>query len=438
MIPVESAAHVPATERAFGQHRRGALFVIPSRGVVSAGPQALWIEAAWWAEAARRRFGDAWLVTPNGVLTAEQARAAASRTPGRAGRRARWRRLVPRVAATARKDAIEVVRAARFHRAALEGPWDDVHLAFVWQHHQLFHWAGFAAAQRFAAPLVLFVDAPLAWEAEKWGVRRPGWKWFIERFGEYPQLRRADLVACVSEEVAGEVAARGVSERRILVTPCSVDTGVFRPSTDSTAIRREYGFENSVVVGWVGSFRRFHGVELILRAFAQRQDALPNAALMLVGDGLERERMECLARELGIRRIRFTGMVSHERVPAHLAAMDIAVVADPAIAGFHYSPLKLKEYMACSCAVIAPDSGQPARWLRNGQDALVIPAGNHVELAEALQRLYQDEALRRRLSGAARRRVEQEGSWDSQVERVALALDALRAAENRARGHRSH
>ena len=116
------------------------------------------------------------------------------------------------------------------------------------------------------------------------------------------------------------------------------------------------------------------------------------------------------------------GTVDHDELPGYLAAMDAALVLAPTGAGFHYSPLKLAEYLAAGVAVIAPAVGQLPERLTDGVDALLVPPDDPVALATALTRLRDDPALAGRIGTAGRATAETEWSWDHQVRRV---LDAL-------------
>ena len=153
------------------------------------------------------------------------------------------------------------------------------------------------------------------------GSTRPGWGRTLERMAEQPALGAASLVASGSDLVAEQVHRLGVAEKRILVTPTGVDLDLFAERPDPRALRQRLGLEGRFVVGWVGSFRRFHALEQAIDAVA----ALDNAALLLVGDGPERPRIEQLTRERGITAA-FTGTVPHADLPGHLAAMDVALV----------------------------------------------------------------------------------------------------------------
>jgi len=398
---------------------------MPTPATGATGPVAVWLTAAGWAEAARRRWGQAWLVTPEGTFGPEEARALATAPRPPARPRQGWRRRVPALLGTAKKDLRDLLRAWRFRDAALDGPWASARLAFVVQHHEIFQRAGFRAARAARVPLVLFVDAPLVWEAAQWGVRRPGWGRLLERLGESPQLRAADLVACVSEEVAQQAIRLGARPERVLVTPCSVDVETFSPQVDGHGVRERYGLGARTVVGWVGSFRRFHGVDLLLRAFSQVQRAHPELALLLVGDGFERPQAERIAAELGMTPAVFTGAVPHTEVASHMAAMDVAVVVDPGHAEFHYSPLKVREYLACGLAVVAPRSGQLAELLGDAGAALLVPPGDEPALAGALRDLAGDPDLRQILGTRGRELMERSGTWHHQIARVEAALEDL-------------
>ncbi len=382
----------------------------------------MWMAVAGWAAAGRAIWGRSWLVTPEGVLTPEEARALASRRRGSGKISSPWRRFVPRVLKTAAKDMREWRRAARFTRDMPHGDWEGHNLAFVWQRHDLFQRAGHNLARRLGVPLVLCVDAPVVWEARRWGVRRPGWGRLLERVGEDPLLRSADLVVCVSEEVAEKVARRGVSSDRILVTPNGVDVHLFNPDVSGSAVRERYSLGNSFVLGWIGSFHKFHGLDLAIEAAAALQEDLPELTLLLVGDGLDRARIEAQGRRLGLSNVVFTGTVDHSDIPSHIAAMDVSLVLSPNDEAFHYSPLKLREYMACGRPVIVPRTGELRHFISDGEDGLLVEPGDVSTLVAAVRRLYEHPDLRASMGAEARSKMVREGSWERQVQRTFEAL----------------
>jgi len=262
------------------------------------------------------------------------------------------------------------------------------------------------------------VPATLVWERERWGITRPRWADALERVGEQRALRETDLVACGSTAVVEEVTRMGVPEDRTIVTPTGVDLSLFDRVGDAGALRARLGLDGQFVVGWVGSFRRLHAIEQAIEATA----GLEGATLLLVGDGPERPRIEELARARKVPVV-FTGTVPHDELPLHLAVMDAALVVAAPDAAFHYSPLKLAEYLAAGLPVVAPRVGQPAVRLVDGVDALLVDAGDVPAIGAALRVLRDDPARRAEIGRAARATAEANWSWDDQVRRVIAAVE---------------
>ncbi len=397
---------------------RGAILVLPTSTEGQLGPVAAWMSAAGWASAVKRVVGEAWLVTTAGLVDPDEARRQGSRPALSPSSASTWHRRVPTPVKTALKDVRQRQRAHAFS-VDPNGPWQGHDIAFVWQRHELFHDAGIRLARTLQVPSVLFVPAALMWEAGEWGVQRPGWHRWLEQHGEAPALRAADLVACGSEIVAEQVQRLGVPDARILITPTGVDLDLFgkpRPADTSTPMRTALGLDDRFVVGWVGSFRPFHALDVAVESMAQ----VDGAALLLVGDGPERDSVEALARSRRVHVVT-TGTVPHTELPDYLGVMDVGLVVAAPGQTFHYSPLKLAEYLAAGVPVVAPRVAQIAARVTDGEEALLVPAGDAEALTGALIRLRDDPALRRRLSTKAQS-VATDWSWDRQVERILAAL----------------
>ncbi len=401
--------------------RRGAILVLPTTLAGERGPVAAGVSTAGWASGFRRALGEAWIVTPAGVVDSEELRRRASDANLAPPTGTRWRHRIPLVPKTAVKDVREWGRAQAFRIDA--SPWRDHDVAFVWQRHELFQTGGLRLAVALGVPSVLFVPAPLVWQASQWGVRRPGWGRWLERVGERTPMRSADIVACGSAAVAEQVSRIGVEDRRIVITPNGADPGFFRrsPDRDTESIRRRLGLEGRFVVGWVGSFRRFHALEHAVDALV----GIENATLLLVGDGPERARIQQLARDRNVNVV-CTGTVPHDAVPEHLAAMDVALVLSAGEQPFHYSPLKLAEYLAAGVAVIAPRVGDLPDQIEDGVDAVLVNPGDTGQLASALRRLREDPDERDRLGRAANVGAADRWSWDRSVQLVLAAADRCR------------
>ncbi len=303
--------------------------------------------------------------------------------------------------------------------------------AFVWRHHDLFHRAGETRARTSSVPVIEYVHAPVVWEASRWGVTRPGWSGLLERFGESPQLRQADVVACVSEEVRIEVERLGVAAGRTVVSPMGVDPERFRPSSDPGR-RATHAQLGDFIIGWVGSFRRFHALDLLLESLGQLRRQGCAAGVVMVGDGAELSRLRALVADQGLSEwVGFAGQRPNTELPALLSTFDAAVVTAAAAQPFHYSPLKLREYMAVALPVVGPRIGEVARLLDDGKTGLLYESGDVAGLTAQLGRLAEDSDLRARLGKAARQEVLATGTWDAVSANVlkAIGLSGRRAPD---------
>ena len=374
------------------------------------------LSTAGWLAACERVVGPSWLVTPEGVLDADAARRLASGAHLAPSESSSLASRLPLLVKTAVKDLRQYARGSSFE-VDVDGPWRGAPMSFVWQRHELFHTAGLDLADALGVPSVVFAPAVAVWEAKRWGVARPGWGSLVERLGEAPSLRRASVLACGSDEVAAEAVRIGADPDRILITPTGVEIEPPATPGDGKAVRTRLGLGDAFVLGWVGSFRPFHALHRLVEAAA----GLEGVTLLLVGDGPERPAVEARARELGVRAV-FTGTVPHLDLLRYLAAMDAAAVIAPDHGEFHYSPLKLAEYLAAGLPVVAPDVETVSSRLRHDEHALLVAPADRSALRSSIVRLRDDPALRDRLGAAGRAEVEARWSWDEQVRRVVEAL----------------
>ena len=95
--------------------------------------------------------------------------------------------------------------------------------------------------------------------------------------------------------------------------------------------------------------------------------------------------------------------------------MDVAIVTARAGQGFHYSPLKLREYLAAGVAVVAPRTGEIPATVTDRVTARLYAPGNAAALADALRELHDDAAERARIARAGRRYALEHCTWDAQL-----------------------
>lgn len=203
-------------------------------------------------------------------------------------------------------------------------------------------------------------------------------------------------------------------------------------------LRQELGLGGKFVVGFIGSFYAWEGLDVLLRAYPLLAREVPEAEILLVGGGQEDSALRALARDLGIEsHVRFTGRVPHDAVDQYYALMDLACFPRKAIRLTELvTPLKPLEAMARGLACVASDVGGHRELIRPEETGFLFRAGDEEDLARTVARLA---ARRRQLEpvvAAARRFVESERTWKASVARYAPIYEALVGA--RAAAHPAH
>jgi glycosyltransferase involved in cell wall biosynthesis len=160
---------------------------------------------------------------------------------------------------------------------------------------------------------------------------------------------------------------------------------------------------------------------------------IEGAALALAGgpdDQAEALRARWRGHGLPAARFLYAGQIAPERVPLVLAALDAAVMPFPWTEHFAWyaSPIKLFEYMAAGCAIVATDLPSTAEVVTDGETALLVPPSDVDALAAALERLRADPALRAQLGSAARALALREHTWAGRAAHILSALEEARHA----------
>lgn len=295
---------------------------------------------------------------------------------------------------------------------------------FIYERYSLWAVAGSQIAGRSSLPQVLEVNAPLAYEEQVYraGLTFPRWA----RSMEHRVWRKADVVIPVSAALRERMVAARVGAERIHVLPNAVDTDLFRPDVDGHGVRDRFQLDDRFVVGFVGSFKAWHGIDLLIDAFHDLHQSDPSTHLLLVGDGPLREALNQQVRRLGMEEaVTFAGGIPHGEIPQYLAAMHATVAPYPALEEFYYSPLKLFEYMAAGRAVVSSRVGQVAEVITDAVNGLLFSPGDRTGLVECMQRLRKNPELRTQLGRNAAAACSH-NTWQQHALKVVEWVEALK------------
>lgn len=290
----------------------------------------------------------------------------------------------------------------------------------IYERYNLYLLSGLMIKRRFKLPLLVEVNAPLVDERIKHGgLGLPA----LGRWAEALVWRGADVVLPVTEVLAEHVMRCGVPTDRIVVIPNGINESHFARAPSHSAAQAALGWSGATVLGFTGFVRDWHGVDKVVRWIASPQ-APAVARLLVVGDGPARADLEALARSLNVAdRVRFTGVVPRDQVPALVAAFDVAL--QPAVVAYA-SPLKLFEYLAMGKAVIGPRQPNLEEILSHGDNALLFDAERPGALEDVLTELCSNVALRARIAEGARQTIKLRGlTWGANAAKVVRLAQAL-------------
>jgi glycosyltransferase involved in cell wall biosynthesis len=275
----------------------------------------------------------------------------------------------------------------------------------VYERCNLYFLAGSLLARRHGARLYLEVNAPLAEERERHGgLRLPGLARRLERW----TWRSATRVFPVTQVLADILAENGVEPARISVIPNGIDLQRY-PPRPATA--------RPITLGFTGFVRAWHRLDTVIEGLAKSTLSQP-VTLSIVGEGPACRDLALLARQLGVAdKVRFTGLVLPVDIPAVTCGFTIALQPS---ATAYASPLKIFDYMAASCAIVAPDQPNIREILAHEHTALLFDPSVPGAMWACVERLIGDAALRQRLGAAARAELERQNyTWAGNAARVA-------------------
>jgi len=285
---------------------------------------------------------------------------------------------------------------------------------FVYERYSLFNFAGVVAARLCGKPLILEVNSPFALEQSRDRdirlVRLAAWS-------ERLICNAASRVIVVSTPLRRIMINAGVSASRLVVMSNGVAVDRFQPRIAPPDLRDSLGLNSAIVIGFIGWFRKWHGLELLLEAFHRSGLAARNAKVLLIGDGQAMRDLQEYVATHGLREsVIFTGPLPHTQVPAYLDLIDIAV--QPA-ANEYCCPMKILEYMALGKPIVAPRQENIQDLLREGEEALFFTPGDAASLASALATLVNDREEAARMGRKGREAIEGRGYlWTVNARRV--------------------
>lgn len=274
-------------------------------------------------------------------------------------------------------------------------------------------WAG----RRFGIPVVYEMRA--SWEdaaVDHGSTAEGSLRYRLSRHLESFALHRADHVTTICEGLRSDIIARGVAADRVTIIPNAVDVERFKfCAAPDLALRRQLRLEDTVVLGFAGSFYGYEGLDLLLDAVPLLAQKYPKLRVLLVGGGPQADALQAQAHRLGIaERVVFTGRVPHGEVQRYYELIDVLIYPRRSMRLTEMvTPLKPLEAMAQGRLLVASDVGGHRELIRDGLTGVLFAAGDSGALAGAVERVLESPGEWPRMKAEGRRFVETERTWAS-------------------------
>jgi PEP-CTERM/exosortase A-associated glycosyltransferase len=274
-------------------------------------------------------------------------------------------------------------------------------------------------ARRLGIPMAYEVRA--FWEdaaVDHGSTREGSARYRLTHWLETRALRQAQQVFTICEGLRGDIVGRGIASDKVAVIPNAVDLEAFTvDGKPDGVLKSQLGLGRGEVIGFIGSFYAYEGLDLLLDAMPRLLALQPDASVLLVGGGPQAAALKAQVRRLDlVDKVVFTGRVPHNDVQRYYDLIDVLAYPRHSMRLTELvTPLKPLEAMAQGRMLVASDVGGHRELIRHRDTGFLFQAGSADSLSTTLAELLSQRERWPALRAAARRYVELERNWASSV-----------------------
>ena len=235
---------------------------------------------------------------------------------------------------------------------------------------------------------------------------------------ETQALRRAHHVFTICEGLRSDIVGRGIPATKVTVVPNAVDIESFEPGGQpDAALKARLGLDGNTIIGFIGSFYAYEGLDLLLDALPGILLQRPEVRVLLVGGGPQDAALKAQTQRLGLAdKVVFTGRVPHTEVHRYYDLVDVLAYPRHSMRLTELvTPLKPLEAMAQGRLLVASDVGGHRELIRHGETGILFKAGSADALTQAVLDLLDNQTRWAAMRAAGRRFVERERNWTQSV-----------------------
>jgi len=202
-----------------------------------------------------------------------------------------------------------------------------------------------------------------------------------------------------------------------VVSPNAADLDAFILDDEKALkLREKLNINDKVVIGYVGAFVHWHGIDWFVDMIVDKLKFHPNIVLLLIGDGVSYRPIKDRVKLANVEsQVILTGRVEHKEVSTYLSAMDFGILPDSNNYG---SPMKLFEFMAMAKGMVAPDFTPIAEVVKDNKTSWLFPANNRQACIDKALEIANNKLAQKEVGANARTYIEVERQWKHNAEQL--------------------
>lgn len=281
-------------------------------------------------------------------------------------------------------------------------------------------------ADKMKIPVIVEADGPVAYEKMNYQDQFWTHQKLVDYF-EVTALKNSLLNFTVSNQLKQYFIEKGVPGDSIHVIPNGADPDRFRPDVPCDDVKQQYQLRNNIVIGFIGSFHYWHGVENLIQIIRETIQNHQNVKFLMVGDGGPlKNSLEKFIKENNLtNRVHLTGLVKHQDIPKYIAAMDIVLAPYPKLKFGYYSPVKLYEYLSSGKAVVSSRMGQICEVIRDGENGFLCEPDDVAQMSQKISELIENPDSIKGVGARARKDVLNNYTWKRRGKQLSALCEAV-------------
>lgn len=207
--------------------------------------------------------------------------------------------------------------------------------------------------------------------------------------------KKAHLITGQTMGIVNNIIDRGFREQKVHLITNGIDSELFKPENRSVKVRKDFNIEEKFAVCYAGIHGLAQGLEVIIKAANELRD-YKDISFVFIGEGPEKEKLVSMVKELNLDNVQFFPMMPKKNMPGIIASMDATIIPLKKLDLFKGAlPSKMFEALSSELPIILGVEGEAEKLIKSAEAGICVEPENHIEVKDAVLKLYNDKNLRK-------------------------------------------